>query len=87
MKYLIILLLTVSSTTYAMEPLTLISGTLSILTSVYTLSKEEKVVQSNLQVPNQEEMPVGYHYENIVDTSCNCIKRVLVANVTTEYPF
>lgn len=87
MKYAIILLLTVSSTTYAMEPLTLISGTLSILTSVYTLTKDEKTVKTNIETPKQEEIPVGYHYENVVDVSCNCVKRVLVANVTTEYPF
>jgi hypothetical protein len=86
MKYAITLLVLVSSTSYAIEPITLVSGALGIISSLYTLTKDEDVKTPTIQVM-KEEIPVGYHYENVVDVSCNCVKRILVANVTTEYPF
>lgn len=74
----------VSSSVHAIEPFSLISGTLSIISSIYTLSKED----TKPIIPNKEdEVPIGYHYENIVDDSCKCIKKSLVANLTKDYPF
>lgn len=86
MKYIIALLITLVSIPSHADPLSIISGTLSIASSLHTLLKDEKVDKPEEQ-KSEKEAPLGYHFENTFDVNCQCVKRLIVANRTTDYPF
>lgn len=85
MKYIIALLITLVSIPSHADPLSIISGTLSIASSLHTLLKDKKEEKPQAKV--EESAPLGYHFENIVDVDCQCVKKIMVANRSSDYPF
>jgi hypothetical protein len=51
-----------------------------VITYALTRPAQTVIVQQPPVVQTLPMPPVGYHYENILDASCNCYRQVLVLN-------
>ena len=81
MKKLIMFMCFVSCSVNA-EPITVV-GALSIASSLYTLSNV-LVKQEEKEKQKEDNILTNYHFENIYDENCNCIKKIIVKSINEE---
>jgi hypothetical protein len=65
-----------SALTYAMTRPTVIYTAPPMYSSTYEVVQEPRYVV----IDNNNPAPIGYHWENLIDANCKCVRTVLLPN-------